>query len=411
MNASESKSCVLHVYDKLSVDGSTIHGGARLLMWTLPRLAAHGYEAQLVSLRERDSAGERLEAAGVKMHYLAKQKFNPAIVFDLVRLIRSERARVLHVHGYASSNFGRLAAFLTGIPVIIHEHFIDSEMPWYQQLADRILSQWTTVGIGVSKAVSQSMKQRRHMPANRVLTLTSGVPFEDFRRRQEDELVALRREFQIDPSQMVVGCIGRLATVKGHNILIKGWSKIIAACPKAVLLIVGDGPERASLERLVQECGVQGSVKLVGHRDDVADCLSLFQLFCMPSFSEGFPMALIEAMAVRIPIVASNVGGIAELLTSEKDALLVPSGDSGLLAAAVVRVLSDSALADRLVVEATRTADSLNIDAFVSSLAHLYDKFSTLPRARARADWTGFNWAAEQVADKVARNPHERAAA
>lgn len=384
---------VLHVYDKLGTDGSTMHGGARLLMWALPRLLQHGYHAELVCLRSSDAAGRAVEAASVKVHYLGRGRFNPLIVFDLLRLIRENEVRVLHAHGYASSNFGRIAARLAGIPIAVHEHFIDPAMPWFQRVADWLLSSYTTVGVGVSTAVAKFMEHDRLFPTRRLLVLSGGVPLSDFHRRDATVVRRLRENFGFDASMPVVGAVGRLATVKGHSVLLDAWPTVLARHPSAKLILLGDGPERKALEMQAAAAGVADSVIFAGFREDVADMLSLFSVFCMPSYSEGLPLALIEAMAVRIPVVASAVGGMQELLTSEKDSLLVPPGQSVPLGIAINRVLGDARLADDLIAGAAHTAARLDIAPFVSSLAQLYDALSReAPQRARRRDWRAFSW-------------------
>ncbi len=134
---------ILYVADKLSFGGSSIHGVTRLFSWWIPRFDKSRYNVSLCSFRKRDKAGEYLEKKNIKVMYLGRGKFDPLTLMDLIKIIKDNEINILHLHGYGSTTFGRIAAILTGIPCIVHEHMYDNGIPFYQKWVDYFLARVT----------------------------------------------------------------------------------------------------------------------------------------------------------------------------------------------------------------------------------------------------------------------------
>lgn len=141
--------------------------------------------------------------------------------------------------------------------------------------------------------------------------------------------------------RFVLGTAGRLVPVKGIDLLIEATARLSNTFPRLRLEIAGSGPERSSLEALVRDAGLEGRVAFLGWCDDLAPILARWDLFCLPSRAEGFGLAALEAMAAGLPVIASDVGGLAELIDHERNGWLVPAGVPGALADAVDEVLRD----------------------------------------------------------------------
>src|SRR5688500_19721730 len=170
---------VLHVCDKFGVAGSSIHGVSRLFSWWFPRFDPR-YDVSLCGLKAPEPASRLLQEQGVPVTHLGRGKFDPRILTDLVALARARRARILHVHGYAAADFGRLAARRVGAALVLHEHFADPRMPAYQGVADRLLSGLTDRAIAVSESTRDFLIRGRHVPAARVRVLWNGAPLDEF---------------------------------------------------------------------------------------------------------------------------------------------------------------------------------------------------------------------------------------
>jgi glycosyltransferase involved in cell wall biosynthesis len=146
----------------------------------------------------------------------------------------------------------------------------------------------------------------------------------------------------------VVGIVGRLIPEKGPHTLLKAAARIIREAPRTLFVFVGDGPERVELERSAAETGLGGHVRFAGERSDMPEVYASLDVFVQPSFSEGMPMTVLEAMAAGLPIVATSVGAIPSLLQPAECGLLCRPNDADELADALLRVLRDGALARRL---------------------------------------------------------------
>jgi len=157
-----SKIKVLHICDKFGVKGSSIHGVSRLFEWWFPRFNRERFDVRLVGLRPADHACENLQRLGINVISLNKGKFDFSTLPTLVRLIKEEKADIIHLHGYGASNFGLMAAKMTGVKSVVHEHFVDTHMPFYQIPFDFILARLCDAGIAVSHSTKEFMVKNGH---------------------------------------------------------------------------------------------------------------------------------------------------------------------------------------------------------------------------------------------------------
>jgi glycosyltransferase involved in cell wall biosynthesis len=159
-------------------------------------------------------------------------------------------------------------------------------------------------------------------------------------------------------ARRVVSTVANLRPGKGHDVLLKAAAHVVRRIPDVMFQIVGDGPRREELERLASTLRISAQVQFLGHRDDVPEVLRESDVFAFPSFMEASPNAVLEAMAAGLPIVATRVGGIPEVIEHEQGGLLVPPGDERSLAAAIVRVIERPALAAQFGDAARQVAES-----------------------------------------------------
>jgi glycosyltransferase involved in cell wall biosynthesis len=180
----------------------------------------------------------------------------------------------------------------------------------------------------------------------RVAVIGNGV---DLARMPRADGAKLRRELGLDSKTPVAAIVGRLSEMKGHADLIAAWTNVVRALPEAVLIVAGDGDQRAAIERQVHAAQLEGSVRLLGFRDDVADILAAADVLALPSTrDEGCNNTLLEALAIGTACVVTRCGGLPELVENSVTGLVVEIGDRDALAAAITRVLSQSALRDAL---------------------------------------------------------------
>ena len=365
---------VLHVCDKFGVAGSSIHGVSRLFSWWFPRYDPARFTVSLCGLKRPEPASRLLEEQGIPVRHLGRGRFDPRILGDLVRVAREGRAAILHVHGYAAADFGRLAARRVGAALVLHEHFADPRMPAYQGLADRMLARFTDRAIAVSGSTRDFLVRERHVPAKRVRLIWNGAPLAEFAPVTPEAALSTRRALGLPADAPLVGSISRLSEQKGHRYLLDAAARVLPRRPDTRFLIVGDGDQMEPLRRQAGALGIAPSVSFAGHRTDVPALLGALDVFCISSTYEGTPLALFEAMAAGKAIVSTAVDGCREVLEDGATGLLVPPRDPEALAVALVRTLDDAALRASLAKRAREASARYDIAACVAQMQDLYDE-------------------------------------
>ncbi|MGB0910357.1 MAG: glycosyltransferase [Nitrospirales bacterium] len=373
----DSKIRVLHIMDKLGVAGSSIHGVSRAITWWIPQFDQSKFQFTVCSLRSPEPAGEVFAQTGISVFYLSKNKFDPSTILSLVSLLKKEQPHIVHLHGYGSTNFGRIASLLTGIPNIVHEHTVIDDQPFYQTVADTILSPLTTKAIAISEPVREFMIQRRKIRAELLDTFFYGLPLSSFTVPKERSVQDTRAELGIHDDDMVVANVGRLDTQKGQIYLLKAASHVIRTVPNARFLIVGDGPDQSMLESVVRKEGIEDRVIFAGYREDIPAILDLSDVVAIPSLWEGGPITVFEAMNLRKPVVGTPVGMMSEVIKDGETGFLVPCKDTTLLAEKLTLLLKDPPFAKSLGEKAWKACQEYDISLSVTRLSQIYEQMVT----------------------------------
>lgn len=362
-----------------------MHGVKRLFSWMIPRFDAARYNVSLVSLRKKDLSEETLESMGVDISYLHRSKFDPATLTALLKVMDRQGTDILHLHGYGATTFGRLAGAMRGIPTILHEHANLTDTPWFQKIADRLLAPATDLAIAVSKSTAEFVIQARLMPAERVKVVYLGVPLEEFsRNRTVQEIAEARHELGALPGEFVAGSVTRLHDSKGNAYLVEAAQAVLRERPAARFYLFGEGPLRPELEAQAKALGLGDRFVFGGFTRDVARTVSAFDITVFPSLWEGTPLTVFENLAMGKPIVATDADGLLDVLTNERDALIVPKRDAAALARAIVRLMDSPEDRARLSVHARVTGQRYDIAAFVRKMERLYDLLHEVSRRTKR---------------------------
>ncbi len=362
-----------------------MHGVKRLFGWMIPRFDASRYRVSLVSLRKKDLSEEPLESMGVDITYLARGKFDPRTLSDLLRVIDAKKIDVLHCHGYGATTFGRLAGALRRLPVVLHEHANLTSTPWFQQLADVVLERFTDIGIAVSESTAEFVVKARKVRPGRVFVTYLGAPLDEFSRtRSTDEVAAVRGEHGITPGDFAIGTITRLHDSKGNSYLVEAARSVVDLRPNAKFLLFGEGPLLDDLKAQAAALNLGDRFIFGGFVKDVARLLHAFDVSAFPSLWEGTPLTVFEAMAASRPIVATDADGLLDVLTDEHDAVIVPKRNADALAQAIVRMIDEPATRARLSANARETANRFDIAAFVRKMERLYELLHAGSRATGR---------------------------
>lgn len=328
--------------------------GAERIVYHLARdLPAQQFRVQVCSLRPAVGAVSRwLHGAGIAVHSLnmsAARKVDPLAPLRLAALLRAERIELLHCHLFHAGFIGRWAARLARTPALVSTvHIVERRFrPWRFWL-DRLTLRSDEVIVCVSDAVRRFIHRRTGIAEHRLRVIHNGVDLEraaraaePYARRAAAERV--RRELGLDPDAPLVVAVGRLEPQKGYHDLIAAWVEVRRNSPARAapqLLIAGEGSERRALAALRRSQHVTGCVHLLGHRDDVPALLAAADLFVLSSHYEGFGLVVAEAMAAGLPVVATAVDSIPEVLGDGGAGVLAPPGDPPALANAIRRVLA-----------------------------------------------------------------------
>ena len=284
---------------------------------------------------------ERAEARGVPARiFHCSGRLDLHTIGELRGWLMQTGVDVLHTHGYKANFYaaGALWGRSTGWVTTCHTGTDQPESTPFLRAYDalnRFLMRRANRVVAVSPAIAAGLLAQG-FDAAQIATIGNGVNAERFQLAHTPEGVP------------VVGIVGRLIREKGPYVMLEAAARIIAEFPKTLFVFVGDGPEWAELERAAAEAGLAGSIHFAGERSDMPEVYASFDVFAQPSFSEGMPMTVLEAMAAGLPIVATSVGAVPSLLEPAGCGLLCPPGDAAALAGAVLGILRDDALAARL---------------------------------------------------------------
>lgn len=296
----------------------------------------------------------------------------------LFRIIRREKPRIAHTHTSKAGILGRWAAFFAGVPVIIHTphgHVFWGYFPPMRTRLFILLERWTA-RITAAMVMLTHQEREDHLnfgiaPENKFNVIHSGINLEMFQDAGSNH-TDIKAALGIPPETAVVGTAGRLTAVKGQDVLIRAASELIRRGKRIFLVFLGDGELRQELEQLTVRLGIEEYVRFLGWRPDVAEVMSVFDLFVLPSLNEGMGRVLVEAMALGKPIVASDVGGISDLVVHGRNGCLVPPGDVLSLSAAISDLLENPEKGRIMGEHGKKIAVDYSADAMVQKIDLLY---------------------------------------
>ena len=353
-------------------------GGAETLLGDLAEGApSAGIELCVASFAHPASTGatERLRARGIEpVHVPLHRLFDPGDVRDLRRAITAWEPDVVHTHLAYADMMGGVAARSLGVPAVSTLHLMawggDRRQQLKHTLAAQVRRRCMARVVAVSDAGRDAYLGRGWDRPERVVTVLNGVG----RTRRPGDGAAVRRELGIGADERVVTMLTVLRPGKGHEEALAALPRIREAAGDVRLLVVGDGPDRERLEAAATALGP--AVVFAGHRNDVMAILDASDVLLHPTHVDALPTALIEAGAAAVPVVATRVGGVPEIVDDGQTGLLVPAPPRAEdVAGAVVRVLADDALATGLAEAARRRYDeTFTAQRWAARLRAVYDE-------------------------------------
>lgn len=330
----------------LQLVAQTKVGGAENFGFALgSELARRGHEVLLLANRDNGPLLQRPLPPGMQARALRREsRLDPGILRFLGDALRNFRPEIIHAHSYEASVWGRLLGLLApeaGVLVHIHSSRFVRNHSRLRILTDRVLFQRADRVIVLNDAQRDFLRKRIGLGSEMIETVPNGIDVAGFARPDG------RPRAETAQSTRTVVCVASLTDVKNHAALLRAWVTVRAARPDLRLVLVGDGPLRSGLEALAASLGISDAVEFVGAQMEIRPYLWDADLFVLPSLNEALPLSVLEAMAAGLPIVASSVGAIPDIVRAPLCGLVVTPGDIAGLSAAIVGILQDPSEARR----------------------------------------------------------------
>jgi glycosyltransferase involved in cell wall biosynthesis len=349
----------------LQVIGGGEFGGAERHLLTLMRLLDRElFSPVLLCLCEGPFA-EQCRAEGIETHeIIMRHKLDLATVKPIRQLIESEGIDLVHTHGVRANLVARTASRQAAVPVVTTFHSMlryDYQSRWEAYTA-RILTLLTNGKTDCFIAVSRAIKEdliRMGVPEAKITVIYNGL--DQARLSASSPNPDIKEQLQIDPGKRVLAVVGRLHSVKGQSYFLEAAQLLLPRFPDLLFLLIGEGPDRPAIEQKIKDLKLEQNVFMTGFYPRMNDLYPAIDILCMPSLMEGLPFVLLEAMSFGIPVIASRVGGIPEIVRDKINGLLVSSRDSAELARAMSELLSDRELAARLAANGRETVQEFTL--------------------------------------------------
>ena len=341
---------ILHIIARLNVGGAALH-----VISMAARLGAPDFESKIIcgviSSNEAD------------MSYVAVAKQVPVTVIPelgrelslrgdlltlikLYRLIRRERPDVVHTNTAKAGFVGRVAARLAGVPVVVHTFHGHVFHGYFSPRKARVFLELERFGarlsnciITPSRELKRQIAEQYHVcPADKIDIIGVGLELDGLAALTRHN-GAFRQEQNIPADVPLIGIVGRLVPIKNHDLFLHAARIVLDQQPQAYFVLVGDGERRAELTRLVDSLSLTDRVRFAGWITDTLPVYSALDALVLCSLNEGLPISVMEAMAARVPVTATNVGGVPDLLPDSRFGALVPVGDAAALADGILNGL------------------------------------------------------------------------
>jgi glycosyltransferase involved in cell wall biosynthesis len=388
---------VLRVIARLNMGGPALH-----VAYLTAGLAGRGYETTLVAgelSRGEESMAFVAERLGVPVVTVSElgREISPLrdalATLRLARMIREQRPRILHTHTAKAGALGRVAALLAGPsarPIVVHTfhgHVLRGYFGPVRQrlfkLVETLLARTTDALVAVSPQVRDDLVALGVAPRERFVVVRLGIELEARVALDGNDRERARRLLGVPPDRFVVGWIGRMTGVKRTGDVLLALRELRERGVDATLCMVGDGPDRAAVERQAHALGIARHCLYLGYQEEVAGWYAALDAMVLPSANEGTPVSAIEALAAGRPVVATRVGGVPDVIRDGEDGFLVDAGDVAGLADRLATLAADGELRARMGdAGRRRVVRRYAVDRLVDDVDRLYRALLTAGRGR-----------------------------
>jgi len=304
-----------------------------------------------------------------------KEGNDPGLILKLSKVFRKEKIDILHSHSWGTLVEGILAAKLAGVPVILHGEHGTFHKDFKRRLIQRLLFNLSDQVLSVSELLANQLSESIGIKRDKIITILNGVDVTKFKPDAEKR-TKYRQELKADRETILIGTVGRPMKVKNHQLMIRALAELKKKHFKARFLIIGDTPKYSlidELRQLTRDLNLNNDVQFLGYRKDIPGYLNAFDIFVLPSLSEGCSNVIQEAMATGLPVVASKVGGTPELIEHQRDGLLFTSNSVGELTEALQFLIENPQKARELGRNALQKArEKFSLPVMIKNYENLY---------------------------------------
>jgi glycosyltransferase involved in cell wall biosynthesis len=357
------------------IETGGLGGAERAAVDLASRLPKERFESELASLQAGGWLEDSAKDLGIPFHLVPSGgSVDWRLIRGLIRLMHGGRFDLLQTHLMDSNFYGAVSGFLGRFPVVAVEHG-DAHHPGkihIQKIKPKTIGHLADAWVAVSRFTRDALVRRFNVPEKKIRVIPNGIPMDVYTTGGGK---ISRRDLGLPYDSFVLGAVGSLYPVKGHRYLIEAAARLAPSYPRLHVVIAGSGGEEERLRDLARDLGVAERVHLLGRRRDVPDLLKAFDVFVLPSESEAHPLSLCEAMATGLPSVASNVGGVPEVIQDGRSGLLVPPKDVDALARAVKDLIESRELRERLGTRAReRVRQEYSTERMLERYSDLYEE-------------------------------------
>ncbi len=350
-------------------------GGAEEMVLNLVKHLPERFEPVIMCLNSAGPIGEEIRKTGVEFHVLGVTPGlrRPWQLIDIERAVTSVRADIVHTFLLTASLYGRFASMLARVPIIIgtEVNIYEQKQPLHIKAERWLMSGTDRVVVSAESVRDFYIDQVGADPA-KIEVIYNAVDWAQLATTSDRETI--RRDFGVPVGAPLAGIIARLTEQKAHAHLFEAMAKT-PGLEHLHLLVVGDGHLRSQLEALSASLGLADRVHFLGARRDLGNILSAIDMFVMPSLWEGLPLSMVLAMGASLPVVATRVAGIPEVVKDGETGFLVPPAAPTELGAAMAKLVADPALRQRIGQAArARVLPRFGVDGYLAAVTNLYDR-------------------------------------